>query len=470
MTAITSPIDGSRLADVADTAPAALEQMFDLAMAAWDDWRRITPADRGRFLFETARIIRSRVDEIAALETANCGKLIADTRREVLRAAACFEYYGGYADKVTGTTVPVDIRFHTYTTREPYGVVVGIVPWNAPFIFAAKKIAPAIAFGNSVLLKPALETPLTARLLGEILAEAGTPPGVAQIVCGGADVGAAMVSHAHTALVVFTGSDRGGAAVGAAAAQRFVPTALELGGKSPQIVFADADLDAAVDGIVEGFAGSCGQMCIAGSRLLVDAVIRREVTERLAERVGTLRVGDPRDPATQVGPQATAAQAAKTRDFIAEGTRSGTLVAEAEVPSGPSLVGGNWVAPTVFADLPTDSRVVRDEIFGPVLTVESFDHPDDALRMAHATDFGLAAGVWTSDVGRALGTARELRVGTIWVNTYRILNDAVPFGGIGRSGYGRENGTEAPGLYTWPKSVWISTEPGVPPSYRKVVE
>ncbi|MEO6158517.1 MAG: aldehyde dehydrogenase family protein, partial [Ilumatobacteraceae bacterium] len=373
----------------------------------------------------------------------------------------------GYADKATGTTVPVDPQFHTYTTREPHGVVAGIVPWNAPFIFAAKKIAPALAFGNVVVLKPALETPLTALLLIEILAEAGLPPGVAQVACGDAALGAAMVTHPQTSLVVFTGSDRAGAAVGSAAAARFVPSVLELGGKSPQIVFADADVEAAVDGIVEGFAGSCGQMCIAGSRLLVDAAISGEVIDRVAARVNGLRVGDPRDPGTQVGPQATAAQAAKTLEFIVDGTRQGTLLASAKTPSSPELAGGSWVAPTVFTDLLEDSRLLRDEIFGPVLTVETFDHEDAALTRAHATEFGLAAGVWTSDVGRALTIARELRVGTIWINTYRILNDAVPFGGVGRSGYGRENGTEAQLLYTWTKSVWVSLRPGVPASYKK---
>lgn len=467
MTRITSPIDGAAIADVVDTTVDELDAHFDRAAAAFESWRRLSPSQRGRHLFEVARIIRSRIDAIAELETANVGKLIADTRREAERAAACFEYYGGYADKALGTTVPVDERFHVFTTREPHGVVAGIVPWNAPFIFAAKKIAPAIAFGNTVVLKPALETPMTALLLVEIMAEAGIPEGVAQVVCGGPDVGAAMVEHPHTALVVFTGSDRAGSAVGSTAAARFVPSALELGGKSPQIVYADADLDAAVGGIVEGFAGSCGQMCIAGSRLLVEESVRDAVLDRLVERVEALRVGDPHDPATEVGPQVTATQAAKTRDFIAAGGEAGRLLAAASVPTAPELAGGNWVSPTVFGDVPADSQVARDEVFGPVLTVDTFEDRDDALRRAHDTEFGLAAGVWTGDVGRALSTARDLRVGTIWVNTYRILNDAVPFGGLGRSGYGRENGTEAPLLYTWPKSVWVSTTPGVPPSYRK---
>ncbi len=464
---VTSPIDGSTIATIELHDESSLDAVVARAVAAADRWRRTPPRERAALLFAVARRIREELDDIAELETRNCGKLLADTRREVERAARCFEYYGGYADKVTGTVVPVGDGFHTYTTREPYGVVAGIVPWNAPFVFAAKKIAPALAFGNVSILKPALETPLTAMRLGELLDECGAPPGVAQVVGGGPDVGRGLVADPRVDLVVFTGSDGAGRHVGATAAERLVPSALELGGKSPQLVFADADLDAAAAGVVEGFAGSCGQMCIAGSRLFVERSVHDEFVDRLVARVAALRVGDPRLASSQVGPQATAAQAAKTREYVADAKRSGRVLAETPLEVPDDLTAGNWVAPVAFADLPVDHRAVRDEIFGPVLSVAAFDDADEALALAHDTEFGLAAGLWTGDIGRAHRLASDLRVGTVWVNTYRILDDMVPFGGVGQSGYGRENGTEAPALYTWAKSVWVSVEPGVPQPYRK---
>lgn len=472
MTAVLSPITGEVIEDVAATTPRGLDAVLRAAEAAAPHWRAVPASERGRLLVEIGRRMRARAAEIAELETLNTGKLPADTRREADRAAACFEYYGGWADKAHGTVVPVPGPFHTYTTREPYGVVAGIIPWNVPYFFAAKKIAPALAFGNAVVLKPAAETPLTAlllgRIVGEVLAEAGHPAGVAQVVHGGGDLGRALVEDPRVRLVVFTGSDATGARVGAAAAAHFAPSALELGGKSPQLVFADADLDAAAAGVVEGFTGSCGQMCIAGSRLYVQREVFPDVLERVARRVGELRVGDPRAAGTQVGPQVTAAQAAKTRAFVDGGTARGArVVAQAGTPAEPELAGGNWVAPTVFTGVPAGDPLLTEEVFGPVLCAEPFDDEDDAVRLAHDTRFGLGAGVWTGDPGRAHRLADALRVGTVWVNTYRILSDMVPFGGVGASGYGREGGTDAVHLYTWTKSVWLSTSPGVPAGYRK---
>jgi acyl-CoA reductase-like NAD-dependent aldehyde dehydrogenase len=350
--------------------------------------------------------------------------------------------------------------------------VAGIIPWNVPYFFAAKKIAPALAFGNVSLLKPARETPLSALLLGgivaEVLAAAGLPGGVVQVLPGGGELGRALVSDPRTDLVVFTGSDRTGAAVGSAAAAHFAPAALELGGKSPHLVFADADLDAAVAGVVEGIVGSCGQMCIAGSRLYVQAAVYPQFLDRLADRVRGLRVGDPRMAGTQVGPQVTQPQADKTGEYIARGQADGgRLIAQAELPTAPELAGGYWVPPTVLVDVDPKSPLLQEEVFGPVLAVDRFTDEVDAVELAHRTRFGLGAGVWTGDPGRAHRMAAALRVGTVWVNTYRILSDLVPFGGVGHSGYGREGGADAVGLYTWTKSVWLATDPGVPPTYRK---
>jgi acyl-CoA reductase-like NAD-dependent aldehyde dehydrogenase len=472
MTVVYSPITGQQIDEVPDTDAAGLDAALAAAERAAPVWRAVSASERGRLLLEVASRLRARSGEIAQVETRNTGKLLADTHREARRAADCFEYYGGFADKVLGTVIPVGSPFHTFTMREPYGVVAGIIPWNLPYFFAAKKIAPALAFGNVLVLKPAAETPLTALLLRQVVADvldhAGLPAGIVQVVPGGADVGRALVADARTRLVVFTGSDRAGGSVGAAAAAHFAPSALELGGKSPQLVFRDADLDAAADGVVEGFAGSCGQMCIAGSRLYVQREVYDEFMQRVTARVDALRVGDPFLAGTQVGPQVTEAQARKTRAFVAAGEEEGgRILARAATPADPDLAGGYWVAPTVFADVPDQSPLLTEEIFGPVLCAGSFADEDEAVALAHHTRFGLGAGVWTADIGRAYRMAARLQVGTVWVNTYRILSDLVPFGGVGASGYGREGGSEAANLYTWAKSVWLSTAPGIPSAYRK---
>lgn len=467
MSNIYSPITGEVIAQVADATLADVDLALDRATASFDKWRKVNPSARGRILIKVGQLIRDNADEISALETLNTGKRLADTKREAIRAAECFEYYGGYADKVVGSVVPVPGDFHAYTEREPYGVVVGIIPWNVPFFFAAKKIAPAIAFGNVSVLKPALETPLTALKLQEILLQAGIEEGVVQVLTGGSEIGKKLVSDHRTKLVVFTGSDKSGAAVGSAAAAHFAPAALELGGKSAQLVFADADLNAALDGVVEGITGSCGQMCIAGSRLYVEEKISADFITGIKKRFDALIVGDPREKQTQVGPQVTALQAAKTLEYIEVAKRDGgKVLSSTQLNLASQISKGFFVPPTAFTDLPNSSLSVQEEIFGPVLSISTFKNEEDALLKAHDTQFGLAAGVWTSDTSRAHRMAAELRVGNIWVNTYRILSDLMPFGGVGSSGYGREGGTDAPNLYTWTKSVWISKTPGLPSGYR----
>ena len=467
MSSIYSPITGEVIAEIADATLADVDNALECATASFDKWRKVTPSARGRILIKVGQLIRENLDEISALETLNTGKRLADTRREAIRAAECFEYYGGYADKVVGSVVPVPGDFHAYTEREPYGVVVGIIPWNVPFFFAAKKIAPAIAFGNVSVLKPAIETPLTALKLQEIILQAGIEEGVVQVLTGGSEIGKKLVSDHRTKLVVFTGSDKSGAAVGSAAAAHFAPAALELGGKSAQLVFADADLAAALDGVVEGITGSCGQMCIAGSRLYVEEKISADFIAGIKKRFDALVVGDPREKQTQVGPQVTALQAAKTLEYIEIAKRDGgKVLSSTQLNLASQISKGFFVPPTAFTDLPNTSLSVQEEIFGPVLSISTFKNEEDALLKAHDTNFGLAAGVWTSDTSRAHRMASELRVGNIWVNTYRVLSDLMPFGGVGSSGYGREGGTDAPNLYTWTKSVWISKTPGLPSGYR----
>jgi acyl-CoA reductase-like NAD-dependent aldehyde dehydrogenase len=458
MRTIASPIDGSPLDEVDEPAPAEISAALDAATIAAEQWRRRSATERGRVLLEASRLLRQHTSEIAELETLNTGKLLTETRREAARAADCFEYFGGYADKVTGTVVPVPGAYHAYTRREPFGVSLGVIPWNVPYFFAAKKIAPAIAFGNASVLKPSPETPLTALRLAALLREAGVPEDLVQVIPGGSATGAALVGDPRVKLIVFTGSDRTGRAVAKAAAANLTPVAMELGGKSPQLVFDDAQLDSVVEGVLTGIFGGCGQMCIAGSRLLVQESIADDLTARLAARVEAMIVGDPRDPDTEVGPQVTRRQADKTSSFISEGIEQGAQVAaQAPMPQRADLARGFFVAPTVFAGVRPDMRLAQEEVFGPVLAISRFRDEDEAIALAHDTQFGLAAGIWTNSASRAHRVAEVLRAGNIWINSYRVLSDMMPFGGVGMSGYGREGGTEAAGLYTWTKSVWTWT-------------
>lgn len=465
MADVLSPIDARVLTRVMAASPSDVDAAVRAAGAAQPAWARCTGGERGRVLHAVADLIEANLEELAEIETRNTGKILGDTRREVRRAAGSFRYYAGWAEQVRGETIPLGPEYHTYTVPEPYGVVAGVIPWNVPFFFAVKKIAPALAFGNACVLKPAEETPLTALRLAGILAEAGVPDGLVQVLPGGRETGAALVSHPDVDLIVFTGHHETGKAIARAAAANLTPVALELGGKSPQVVFPDADLDRVVNGVVLGVFASCGQMCIAGSRLVLHQSIYDDVIDRVAGRVRALRVGDPFDEETDLGPQITAAQRDKTLEFIADSKAAGRLVAQSALPDDERLRDGFYVPPTVVDQLADDARLLREEVFGPVLAVSSFRDEAEALRLANDTRFGLAAGVWTADIGRGHRFAALVRAGTVWINTYRVLSDLVPFGGVGLSGYGRENGTEAARLYLRPKSVWTSLATRLPHGY-----
>jgi len=456
-TEIVRPVDGSTITRIPIAGSADVDRAFLAAQQAQPAWGETPPTERGRILRRVEALMLDRVEELAAVESENTGFPISACRAMARRAAGTFGFFGGYADKVLGSTIEVDTDYHVYTRREPFGTVVAIVPWNAPLIFATKKIAPAIAFGNACILKPAAESPLTALLLADIMAEAGVPEGVAQIVTGERETGSLLTSDPRADLIVFTGSDATGKHVARAAAENLVPVALELGGKSPQIVFDDADLDRALEWVMLGIYSETGQACIAGSRLLLQDSVHDEFLDRLARETERLRVGDPADADTAVGPQMTKTQQQKTLGMIERALEAGARrVASAPLPRDPRLAEGFFVPPTVFADVDLRSELMRDEVFGPVIAAARFSDEAEAIALANDTRFGLAAGIWTGDLGRAHRVARSVRAGNVYLNSYFEVSDQVPFGGMGMSGFGREGGQSAIDLYTQVKTVWTS--------------
>ncbi|HXW04585.1 MAG TPA: betaine-aldehyde dehydrogenase [Vicinamibacterales bacterium] len=455
---VINPATEEAVAAVASADSADVDAAVRAARAALTGpWGTMPARERGRFVRRLADRLLERVDEIARLETLHNGKPISESRHiEVPAAAECFEYYAGWADKVLGETIPVKGNYLTYTLREPVGVVAAIVPWNFPLLLAAWKVAPALACGNTVILKPASQTPLTALALGEIAVEVGLPPGVLNVVTGpGSTVGQAIVEHPGIDKIAFTGDTSTGKAIMRSAAGTLKKITLELGGKSPNIVLPDADLEAAVRGATVGIFYGKGEVCAAGSRLLVDRSIRDEFVGKLAARAKKMVPGDPMDPKTRFGAIASRKQLETVLGYIEKGRREGaTLVAggaRADIGTGR----GFFVQPTVFADVNPEMTIAREEIFGPVLATIDFADLDEAIARANDSMYGLAAGVWTRDIKKAHYVASRLQAGTIWVNTYNVYDTAVPFGGYKQSGFGREMSAHALEHYTQVKSVWI---------------
>jgi acyl-CoA reductase-like NAD-dependent aldehyde dehydrogenase len=423
-------------------------------------WRDLTQTERGTLLRRFADLVAERVEELARVETLDNGKLLRETTGQAKRVPAFFQYYAGIADKIQGDVIPgAKPHLLNYTLREPIGVVAAIVPWNSPLQLAAMKLAPALACGNTVVLKPSEHASASLLELMPLFEQAGFPAGVVNLVTGDGETGAALTEHRGVDKVAFTGGTEAGRKVAVSAASHLARATLELGGKSPQLVFEDADPSNVAMGLLAGIFAAGGQTCVAGSRAFIHADIYDEVCERVVNRTKSVSVGDPLDDRTDLGPLAIEAQLDKVERYVKLGLdENATLRAGGQRP--PDRPEGWFFLPTVFSDVNNEMSLVREEIFGPVLGIGRFEDDDEAVRIANDTPYGLAAGVWTRDIARAHNVARRLDAGTVWINTYRSLSPLSPFGGFKQSGFGKENGTEAIHEYTRVKSVWVNLDTG----------
>lgn len=456
------PYSGEVWARIARGSSADIEVAVTAAKDAMrGEWGSYNATQRGKLLTRLAELIEDDAPRLAEIEVRDNGKLMAEMSAQTQYISEWYRYYGGLADKIQGAVIPTDkSNIFNYTRYEPLGVVGMITPWNSPLLLLTWKLAPALAAGNTAVIKPSEFTSASTVTFMELFERAGFPAGVVNTVTGfGADVGAPLVSHKDVAKVAFTGSDISGQKIYESAARDIKKVTLELGGKSPNIVFADADIEAAVMGAISGIFAATGQTCIAGSRLLLQDTIHDEFVERLVDVAGRAKIGDPKSTDTHVGPITTRPQFEKILDYIDIAKKEGaTCVLGGRPYTGPGAKGGQFVEPTIFTGVRNDMRIAQEEIFGPVLGVIPFADEEEAIQIANDIDFGLAAGVWTSDIGRSFRMSEKLEVGTVWVNTYRAVSYTSPFGGYKRSGLGRENGVDAIYDYLQVKSVWVATE------------
>ncbi|MGC1870097.1 MAG: aldehyde dehydrogenase family protein [Acidobacteriaceae bacterium] len=455
--ATVNPSTGEEICRVAAADAADVDKAVQAARNAFEQgpWRKMPASERGRLLYRLADLIEKNADELARLEALDNGKPVSLAKRvDVAKSAACYRYFAGWADKVQGKTIPIDGEFFCYTRHEPVGVVGQIIPWNYPMLMQAWKLAPALATGNTVVMKPAEQTPLSALRVGELILEAGFPEGVVNLLPGfGPTAGAAIARHMDVDKVAFTGSTETGRLIlEAAAKSNLKRVTLELGGKSPNIIFQDTDLDEAVEGAHLGIFSNQGQICCAGSRVFVEEKIYDQFIEKSVARAKKRAVGDPFDPKTEQGPQVDRAQFDKVMGYIESGQGEGATLAY-----GGKRVGnrGYFIEPTVFADVQDGMRIAREEIFGPVMSVIPFKDLDEVITRANRTIYGLAAGVWTRDIKKAHAIANGVRAGTVWVNCYNILDTRAPFGGFKQSGSGRELGEYGLDEYTEVKTVIV---------------
>jgi aldehyde dehydrogenase (NAD+) len=453
--ATINPSTGEEICQVAEAGAADVDKAVHAARQAFEHgpWQTMRASERGRLLYRLADLIESNASQLARLESLDNGKPVSVARAvDVAKTVACYRYFAGWADKVHGKTIPIDGDFLCYTRHEPIGVVGQIIPWNFPMLMMAWKLAPALATGNTVVLKPAEQTPLSALRIGELILEAGFPEGVVNVLPGfGPTAGAAITCHMDVDKVAFTGSTEVGHLIMEAAAKsNLKPVTLELGGKSPNIIFDDVDLDEAVEGAHLGLFSNQGQSCCAGSRVFVEETVYDQFVEKSIARAGKRIVGDPFDPRTELGPLVDQAQFDKVSGYIASGRSEGATLA-----CGGDRIGdrGYFIRPTVFAEVQDNMKIAKEEIFGPVMSVISFKSLDEVISRANRTKYGLAAAVWTRDIKKALAVANGVRAGTVWVNCYNILDTRAPFGGFKQSGIGRELGEYGLQQYTQVKSV-----------------
>lgn len=462
---VIDPATGHTWATIIDASDAQVEEAIGAAHSAFqNEWSRLRPSQRGSLLWRLADVIERHAPHLAEIEVRDNGKLLREMRAQLDAIPKWYRYFAGLADKIHGETIPMDrASLVNFTLREPLGVIGCLTPWNSPLLLGTWKFAPALAAGNTLVVKPSEHASVSTLEFARCFEEAGFPPGVFNVVTGrGAGAGSALARNRMVSRVCFTGSGAAGAEVAAAAVRHFADVSLELGGKSANIVFADAPRDAAFAGVISGIFAAAGQTCVAGSRLLVQRPLLDEFSQRLADRAKTVRLGNPLASETEMGPIANAPQLARVTDYVEIARRDGgTILTGGERCASGDLVDGYFYPPTVIADIRNDMRIAQEEVFGPVLCILPFDDEEEAIALANDSPYGLAAGVWTDNLTRAHRLVRALEAGMVWVNTYRSVAQNMPFGGVKGSGSGRENGREAAEHFTRTKSVWIELEPAV---------
>lgn len=464
-----NPHDNSVITEVAMAGPADVDKAIKAARAALPKWSRMAAMDRGHLLLKLADAIDAHAEELARLESLDTGHPLRDTLAlDAPRTAVTFRYFGGMADKLEGTVIPVEEGFLNYMLREPVGIVGQVVPWNFPLMFTSWKMGPALAAGNCVVLKPAELTPLTTLRIAELMSEVGFPDGVVNIVPGlGSVAGQYLAEHEEVAKIAFTGSTATGKRIVQASSGNLKKLQLELGGKGANIVFGDANLDAAVNGAAYAIFHNQGQACIAGSRLVLHESIADEFLERFIKLAGSLRVGNPLNLDTEMGPLTSRQQRDRVLSYCdVAREEGGQILLGGKAPADPALADGCYVEPTVVVADPA-SRVSQEEVFGPFVTVTRFSTDEQALAIANGTQYGLGGGLWTRDLQRAHKFAQSMKSGMVWINCYKRVNPASPFGGVGMSGYGREMGFEAMREYTQVKSVWVNVDANMRPYYAR---
>ena len=466
---VTNPHDNSTLAEVAEATAPDIDRAVAAARKAFPAWKRLSASERGRLLYKLADAIEADAEYLGQLESLDTGHPIRDVRNlDVPRTAGAFRYFGGIADKVEGRIIPVDSGFLNYVKREPIGVVGAIVPWNFPLMFCSWKMGPALAAGNTVVMKPAELTPLTALRIAKLTADVGFPPGVVNIVPGyGHVAGQYLAEHRGVGKIAFTGSTAVGRKIVQASAGNLKRVQLELGGKGANIVFEDAVIPAAVGGSAFAIFHNQGQACIAGSRLLLHEKIADEFLDKFLALARSIKLGNPLDPTTEMGPLTSAGHRDRVLSYVEVAKeQGGRIITGGKAPSDPALTAGCYIEPTVV-EAKSGDRVAQEEVFGPFVTVTRFKDDAEALEIANSTTYGLGGGLWTRDLTRAHRMADEIRSGMVWINSYKRVHPGSPFGGVGESGYGREMGFEAMHEYTETKSVWVNVDAQIPPFYKR---